>query len=63
MRKSEIVQRDHEDLLLRSQRMRPEERLAAYFYHSQLMAQLYQAGLNYRSGRVLPSRQQPPTTR
>jgi len=30
--------------------MRPEERLVAYFHHSQLMSHLYQAGVNYRAG-------------
>ena len=48
MRKSEILQKDHEDLLLLYKRMKPEERLMAYFHHSQLIAQVYQAGIKYR---------------
>ncbi len=54
MMRSAIIQQDHEDLLRRQQRMTPEERLAAYANHAQLMNQMYQAGVQYRKGR-LPS--------
>ncbi len=37
-----------EDNVLLSKRMRPGERLVAYFHHSQLMSQIYQAGEDYR---------------
>ncbi len=62
MRKSEILQKDHEDLLLLYKRMKPEERLMAYFRHSQLITQIYQAGVKYRSeshhhsGKILTSK-------
>lgn len=54
MKKSGILQKDHEDLLLLYQRMKPEERLVAYANHAQLMNQMYQAGVKHREGR-LPS--------
>ena len=50
MSASAIVQQDHEDLIRLYQRMKPEERLAAFFYHSQLIQQMYQAGMRHRSG-------------
>ena len=49
MSTSEILQKDHEDLIALHQRMKPEERLAAFFYHSQLVHQMHQAGVSYRS--------------
>ena len=57
MSTSEILQKDHEDLIELHQRMKPEERLAAFFYHSQLIQQMYQAGMSYRS-RSAPSSKQ-----
>ncbi len=50
MKKSEILQKDHEDLISLYKRMKPEERLMAYFHHSQLVTQIYQLGVNYRLG-------------
>ena len=57
MSTSEIVQKDHEDLIELHQRMKPEERLAAFFYHSQLIQQMHQAGMSYRSGSPPSSKQ------
>ncbi|MDP3723841.1 MAG: hypothetical protein Q8R91_10180 [Candidatus Omnitrophota bacterium] len=54
MRRSAIIQQDHEDMVRRSRRMTPEERLVAYANHAQLMNQMYQAGVQYRKGH-LPS--------
>ena len=48
MSTSEILQKDHEDLIRLCQRMKPEERLIAFFHHSQLTHQMYQAGVDYR---------------
>jgi hypothetical protein len=50
MSTSEILQKDHEDLITLCQRMKPEERLAAFFHHSQLVQQMHRAGIRYRSG-------------
>ena len=55
MNASVIIQEDREELIRRCQRMTPEERLAAFAAHSQLMAQLHQAGVKYRAGRSRPS--------
>jgi hypothetical protein len=49
-----MMQQDQGDVIRLSQRMKPEERLVAHFYHSQFMSLIYQAGVKYRSGR-LPS--------
>ncbi|MBI3010204.1 MAG: hypothetical protein HYY57_04395 [Candidatus Omnitrophica bacterium] len=49
MKKSKILQKDHEAILLLYRRMKPEERLVAYFNHSQLVNQIYLAGVNYRA--------------
>jgi len=61
MKKSDILQKDHEGLLLLYQRMTPEERLVAFFHHSRLVYQLYQAGLRYRSAVHLPSKRRAKT--
>jgi len=50
MTTSEILRHDHEDMIRLYQRMKPEERLVAFFYHAQLTNQMYQAGVAYRSG-------------
>ena len=63
MKKSEVLQKDREDMMLLYKRMKPEEKLVAYWQHSQLIYQMYQAGLDYRAGRVPPSGQQPPHKR
>ena len=57
MSRSEILQKDHEALVELQQRMKPEERLAAFFYHSQLIQQMHQAGMSYRSGSAASSKQ------
>ena len=57
MSTSAIVQKDHDDLVELHRRMTPEERLAAFFYHSQLIQQLRQAGMRYRSGSASSSKQ------
>lgn len=54
MNTSEILQKDHEDMLRLYQRMSPEERLIAFFHHAQLTHQMYQAGVRYRAGAVPP---------
>ena len=54
MNPSEILQKDHEDMLRLCQRMKPEERLVAFFHHTQLTYQMYRAGVRYRSGSVPP---------
>jgi len=60
MMQSAIIQQDHEDMARRLRRMTPEERLVAYANHAQLMNQMYQAGVQYRKGRVLsPKRKNP----
>ena len=46
--KSEILEKDHEDLIALYKRMSPEERLVAFFNHSRLIGEVYQAGLTYR---------------
>ena len=48
MKKSEVLRKDHEEMIALYKRMKPEERLVAFFYHSQLTPQLYQAGVGYR---------------
>lgn len=50
------TQEDREDVIRLSKRMKPEERLLAYFYHSQFIGRLYQAGVRYRSGSMPSSR-------
>ena len=54
MNTSEILQKDHEDMLLLCQHMKPEERLVAFFHHAQLIHHMYRAGVRYRSGAVPP---------
>lgn len=63
MKPSALLQRDHEEIIAWSQRMQPDERLMAYFYHAQLIAQMYQAGVRYRSGLLPPSKQPLPRKR
>ncbi|MBI3615347.1 MAG: hypothetical protein HY211_02405 [Candidatus Omnitrophica bacterium] len=48
MKESEILKKDREESILLSKRMKPEERIVAYFHHSQLMNRIYQAGVDYR---------------
>ena len=48
MSKSEVLQKVHEEMIALYKRMKPEERLVAYFHHSQLISQIYQAGVIYR---------------
>ena len=52
--KSKILAEDHQDLIKLSQAMTPEERLLAFYNHSRLVHQLYQAGeaMRSRSSRV-----------
>ncbi len=56
MKKSEMLQKDRDNLVLLAQRMTPEERLMAFFHHSKLVYQLYQAGLSHRSAVRPPSK-------
>ena len=56
MKKSDILQKDRDSLVLLSKRMTPEERLVAFFHHSRLVHQLYQAGVRYRLAVPPPSK-------
>jgi hypothetical protein len=49
MNRSKIAQKDRDDMLALCKRMTPEERLAAFFHHSQLVHQIYEAGVRSRS--------------
>ena len=49
MSESELMRREHEEMTARHRRMTPEERLVAFFHHSQLVYQLYRAGVTYRA--------------
>ncbi len=51
MRKSKILEKDREALVRLSKRLTPEQRLRAHLRHSQLISQIYQAGVRYRLGR------------
>jgi len=48
MKESKILRKDREEVILLAKRMKPEERLVAYFHHSWLMSRVYQAGVDYR---------------
>ena len=51
MKRRKSSQQDLEEAVLLSKRLTPEERLVAFFRHSQLISRLYQAGVKYRSRR------------
>lgn len=53
MRRSKIIEDDRNTLSRLSRRLKPEERLAAYLRHSELLHHLHQAGLRYRTTRAL----------
>jgi hypothetical protein len=60
MTTSEILRHDHEDMIELYKRMKPEERLVAFFYHAQLTHQMYWAGVTHRAGAFpLPKRDRP----
>ena len=59
MTTSALLEQDREAIVLLCKRMKPEERLVAYFHHSQLMHQLYRAGLSHRAKRAPPGGQHP----
>ena len=61
MKRSVIAQKEREDMIQRCQRMTPEERLVAFAAHSQLMTQLYYAGVQYRARRSSSKRKRPHT--
>lgn len=46
---SKILQQDQDDLIRISKSMTPEERLEAFYNHSQLMTQVYLAGSKFRN--------------
>ncbi len=46
--KSEILRKSHDDMISLCKRMKPEERLLAHYRLSQLIYQIYQAGVRYR---------------
>jgi hypothetical protein len=49
--KSAVLQHDREEILALSRRLTPEERLVAYYHHSRLIAQMYQAGVRARAAK------------
>ena len=49
MKRSKSSGQDRNEAVLLSKRLKPEERLVAFFHHSQLISRLYQAGVRYRS--------------
>ncbi len=52
MRPSGILQEDREQMIALCKRMTPHERLVAYVSHTQLITQMHQAGVRYRSRRI-----------
>ena len=42
--KSRILEQDHEDLLKINRALSPEERIKAFYHHSQLLTYLFLAG-------------------
>jgi len=46
--KSKILQDDNKDMIRLYKRMKPEERLMAFFNHSRLVNEIYQAGVKAR---------------
>ena len=46
--KSKISKTQHDDIIRICKRMKPAERLVAFFNHSRLMMQIYQAGVDFR---------------
>jgi hypothetical protein len=48
VRKSKILQKDRDDMIALCKRMKPEERLLAFYHHSRLISQIYEAGVRYR---------------
>jgi len=59
MKKSEVLHKDHDEMIALYKRMKPEERLVAFFNHSQLIHRLYQAGVGYRLRTLPPSNEKP----
>ena len=57
---SALLQQDREALVLLCKRMKPEERLTAYFHPSQLLNQIYRAGFDHRARRIPSSRRRRP---
>ena len=55
MKESKILKKTREEIVLLCKGMKPEERLHAFAQHCQFIHQIYQAGVNYRTG-FLPSR-------
>lgn len=55
-RASKILQKNHESVILLSEQMTSEERMAAHLRHSQLLIQIYRSGMNYREGLANPKR-------
>ena len=49
MQESAIRKQGHKAIVALHKRMKPEERLVAYFNQSRLIYQLYLAGVKYRS--------------
>lgn len=49
MKRLESFQQHSEEAVRLSKRLTPEERLVAFFNHSRLISQIYQAGVRYRS--------------
>ncbi len=63
MSASAILQQKREALIQQLRRMTPDERLTAYAHHSQLMHQMYQAGVKHRAGRAPSPKRKSPKSR
>ena len=50
------MQQDREAMIRRARRLRPEERLVAFFHHARLITELSLAGERYRAGHLARSR-------
>ncbi len=51
---SKILQKNHEELVEICRAMSPEDRLLAFLNHSELVHQIYEAGVKYRKTPSLP---------
>ena len=56
MKQSAIIREDREEMIRRCRRMTPEERLAAFAAHSEMVTQLYLAGVKYRARQAVSSK-------
>ena len=47
--KSKILQKQSEEVVKLCKKMKPQDRLVAYFHHSHLVNKMFQAGAKFRS--------------